>query len=452
MLLLKSIPKVDKFIRNSSFDHLSKPLITKISKKIIQQLRTDILEYTVTSFQESQLIEKVLQEYNDITTASLQKVINATGIIVHTNLGRSLISRESFDRVKDIVTSYTNLEYDLQKGKRGERYEHISKSICELIGCEDVLIVNNNASAVFLILNTFAKNKKAAVSRGELVEIGGSFRVPDVMSNSGAILHEIGTTNKTHLKDYIQACKEKDTAILMKVHKSNYTIEGFTAEVSHKDIVKTAQENNIIDYYDIGSGHMIDLPYNLKCQEPSIKDIMQCKPSLVSFSGDKLLGSIQAGIIVGKKKYIDELKKNQLLRMLRVDKITLALLEDTIISLLLDKKESIPTLEMLFTPNEILKNRAIELQESLKIFCDTAIIETQTLIGGGTTPNKKIPTIALQIIFKELKPNHLEKLFRRYNIIGRIENDMFLLDLRSVPKQQIKTLEDKIINLIKENI
>jgi len=449
MILLQSIPKVDKFIQKKAFENLSKKLITKISKDIIEQLRANILNQKITSIDEENLISTVLKEYKNITTPSLQTVINATGIIVHTNLGRSLISEQTFEKIKNIITSYTNLEYDLEKGKRGERYSHISKSTCELLGCEDVLIVNNNASAVFLILNTFAKNKKVAVSRGELVEIGGSFRVPDVMSNSGAILKEIGTTNKTHLKDYEEACDE-DTAILMKVHKSNYTIEGFTSEVSHQEIVQTAQENDLIDYYDMGSGHIIDLPYNLAQTEPSVKEIMKYDPSLISFSGDKLLGSIQAGIIVGKKKYIDKLKKNQLLRMLRVDKITLAILEDTIISLLLDKKEEIPTLQMLFTHTEILQKRAQEIQSSLKNICTTNIIQTQTLIGGGTTPNKKIPTIALQIKFQNLKPNQLEKLFRKNNIIGRIENESFVLDLRSVPERQFKTLEEKIKTIIKD--
>jgi len=446
MLLLKSIPKIDKFVQHKSFEILSKKLITKISKTIIEKLRDDILNQKITTIDEEKLVFDVLEEYQNIISPSLQTVINATGVIVHTNLGRSLISKHTFEKVKDIVTSYNNLEYDLQKGKRGERYSHISKSICELTGCEDVLIVNNNASAVFLILNTFAKNKEVVVSRGELVEIGGSFRVPDVMSSSGAILKEIGTTNKTHLKDYIEATNE-NTAILMKVHKSNYTIEGFTKEVSHEEIVAVAKERDIIDYYDMGSGHMIDLPYNLSQNEPSVLDIVKYDPSLLSFSGDKLLGSIQAGIIVGKKKYIDELKKNQLLRMLRVDKITLAILEDTINLLLLDKKEEIPTLNMLFTPVEVLNDRALELQHLLKNICTTTIIQTQTVIGGGTTPNKKIPTVALQIEFNHYKANNLEKIFRKNNIIGRIENDMFILDFRSILKEQIKTLANAIIKI-----
>jgi len=449
MFLLKSIPKVDKFIQNIAFKKMSIKLITKISQQIIEDLRADILENKVTSIDEEKLVFEVIKEYNNITTPSLQKVINATGVIVHTNLGRSLISPTSFDKVKDIVTSYNNLEYDLEKGKRGERYSHISKVICELLGCEDVLIVNNNASAVFLVLNTFAKNKEAVVSRGELVEIGGSFRVPDVMSSSGAILKEIGTTNKTHSRDYQNACNE-NTSILMKVHKSNYSIEGFTSEVNHEEIVQIAKKNNVMDYYDMGSGHMIDLPYNLKDCEPSVLDIMKCDPSLISFSGDKLLGSIQAGIIVGKKKYIDELKKNQLLRMLRVDKITLAILEDNITSVLLGKNKDIPTLNMLFTPLKDLEKRAINLQTVLNKYCKSEVIQTSTVIGGGTTPNKKIPTIALSVNFNNYKPNKLEKLFRKHNIIGRIENDKYLLDFRSIQESELDILETIIIKILND--
>ena len=449
MFLLKSIPKVDKFIQHKAFKQMSLKLITKISKQIIENLRNDILTNKVTSIDEDKLVTEVIREYNDITQPSLQKVINATGVIVHTNLGRSLISSDTFDKVKDIVTSYNNLEYDLEKGKRGERYSHISKVICEFLGCEDVLIVNNNASAVFLVLNTFAKNKEAVVSRGELVEIGGSFRVPDVMSNSGAILKEIGTTNKTHPKDYKNACNE-NTSILMKVHKSNYSIEGFTSEVSHEEVVKIAKENNVMDYYDMGSGHMIDLPYNLNQYEPSVLDIMKYDPSLISFSGDKLLGSIQAGIIVGKKKYIDELKKNQLLRMLRVDKITLAILEDNITSLLLGKNNDIPTLNMLFTPLDELEKRANDLKENLSQQCECEVIKTSTVIGGGTTPNKKIPTIALSIQFNNYKANKLEKIFRKNNIIGRIENDKYLLDFRSIQKTELEIIEKTILKIIND--
>lgn len=449
MVLLKSIPKVDKFISNSEFENCSKKLITSISKEVLNDLRQDILEHKVDNIDEQKLIKNVLEKYNKTISPSLQKVINATGVIIHTNLGRSLINPDIFDKVKEIATSYNNLEYDLEKGERGERYSHISKTVCKLLGCEDVLIVNNNASAVFLILNTFAKNKEVVVSRGELVEIGGSFRVPDVMSSSGAILKEIGTTNKTHEKDYLNAINE-NTSMLMKVHKSNYSIEGFSKEVEFEDIIEIANKNDLIDYYDMGSGHIVDLPYGLQNKEPSVLHYMKYNPSLLSFSGDKLLGSVQAGIIVGKKKYIDKLKKNQLLRMLRVDKLTLALLEENMKSILLENLDEIPTLKMLFKSVEELNKKAFTLKEKIDSFCSSEVIETQTVIGGGTTPNKKIPSIALQIEFKGFKPNKIEKLLRAKNIIGRIENEKFLLDLRTIQDDELEIIKSKLEEIINE--
>lgn len=443
MILLKSIPKVDKFITNKAFEGLSQSLITKISKEVIESLRNDILNNIITEINQENLAADVLKKYEQLISPSLQTVINATGIIVHTNLGRSLINKKSLEKAIEIATSYNNLEYDLEKGKRGERYSHIVKTLCELTGCEDAIVVNNNASAVFLILNTFAKNKEVVVSRGELVEIGGSFRVPDVMAQSGAILKEIGTTNKTHLRDYENAINE-NTSMLMKVHKSNYEIVGFSSEVDFEDIVKTAKQNNVIDYYDMGSGHMIDLPFNLSSSEPSILKIMKYNPSLLSFSGDKLLGSVQAGIIIGKKELIEKIKKNQLLRMLRVDKITLSILEDNLLSYLKADYEDIPTLKMLHTPINVLEQRANSLKNKLSDICKCEVINTKTLIGGGTTPNKKIPTIALTFEFKDYKANKIEKILRENNIIARIENEKVLLDFRTILEEEIVKLESTI--------
>ncbi|MGA1933748.1 L-seryl-tRNA(Sec) selenium transferase [Arcobacter sp. YIC-464] len=443
MGLLKNLPKVDKFVNNKAFEELSKQLITSISKDTINQYRQDILDEKIQDFTQDDIINDVLKKYKNITKPSLQKVINATGIIVHTNLGRSLINPDSFDRAKEVATSYNNLEYSLQEGKRGERYEHIVSTLQALTGCEDAVVVNNNASAVFLILNTFAKNKDVVVSRGELVEIGGSFRVPEVMSQSGAKLKEIGTTNKTHLRDYENAIDE-NTSMLMKVHKSNYSIEGFTSEVSYEDIIKVANEHNVIDYYDMGSGHMIDLPYNLDLSEPSLIKYMQHKPSLLSFSGDKLLGSVQAGIIVGKKDLIAKIKKNQLLRMLRVDKITLAILEDNLTSYLKGETQKIPTLKMLHEDVKTLEQRANTLKQSIEDICKCEVIKTQSLIGGGTTPNKKIPTIALTLEYKDYKANKIEKLLRKQNLIIRIENEKVLIDFRSIQEHEVKEIEEII--------
>ncbi|MFW0702225.1 L-seryl-tRNA(Sec) selenium transferase [Aliarcobacter butzleri] len=446
MSLLKSIPKVDKFIMNEAFEGLSRTLITKIAKKILEELRNDILNNKIEKIDENTLINEVLDSYKDLTSPSLKSLINATGIIVHTNLGRSLLDEKSLTKAIKIATTYNNLEYDLKKGKRGERYEHITKSLQALTSCEDAIVVNNNASAVFLILNTFCKNKEVIVSRGELVEIGGSFRVPEVMNQSGAKLKEIGTTNKTHLRDYENAICEK-TSMLMKVHKSNYSIEGFSSEVSFEDIVKIAQQNNLIDYFDMGSGHIIDLPYNLNKDEPSILDIMKYKPSLLSFSGDKLFGSVQAGIIIGKKELIAKIKKNQLLRMLRVDKITLVLLEETLNSYLKNELDNIPTLKMLNTKIETLEQRANNLKEKCENFIKCEVIKTSTMVGGGTTPNKKIPTIALTLEYKNYKPNKLEEILRKNSIISRIENDKVLLDFRTILESDCKKIEEILKNL-----
>ncbi|MDK2063351.1 L-seryl-tRNA(Sec) selenium transferase [Aliarcobacter butzleri] len=446
MSLLKSIPKVDKFIMNEAFEGLSRTLITKIAKKTLEELRNDILNNKIEKIDENTLINEVLDSYKDLTSPSLKSLINATGIIVHTNLGRSLLDEKSLTKAIKIATTYNNLEYDLKKGKRGERYEHITKSLQALTSCEDAIVVNNNASAVFLILNTFCKNKEVIVSRGELVEIGGSFRVPEVMNQSGAKLKEIGTTNKTHLRDYENAICEK-TSMLMKVHKSNYSIEGFSSEVSFEEIVKIAQQNNLIDYFDMGSGHIIDLPYNLNKDEPSILDIMKYKPSLLSFSGDKLFGSVQAGIIIGKKELIAKIKKNQLLRMLRVDKITLVLLEETLNSYLKNELDNIPTLKMLNTKIETLEQRANNLKEKCENFIKCEVIKTSTMVGGGTTPNKKIPTIALTLEYKNYKPNKLEEILRKNSIISRIENDKVLLDFRTILESDCKKIEEILKNL-----
>ena len=449
MFLLKSIPKIDKFVSNKNFDHLGKELILRISKDVIKELRENILNKKVLSFNEQDLMNEVINQYEELIKPSLQKVINATGVIVHTNLGRSLISKETFKNIQEVLCSYNNLEYDLNKGQRSQRYYHISKIICKLLSCEDVLIVNNNASAVFLILNTFAKKKEVIVSRSELVEIGGSFRVPDVMKASGAKLIEVGTTNKTHLKDYKKAINKK-TSMLMKVHKSNYSIEGFTSEVLFKELSTLAKNHDILDYYDMGSGHLIDLPYGLKNYEPSVLEYMKEDPSLLSFSGDKLLGSVQAGIIVGKKKYINKLKQNQLLRMLRVDKITLAILEENLKSILLGKIEDIPTLKMLFLSQETLSTNAKTLQEQIQDICSCELINTKTPIGGGTTPNRLIPSIALGIQIKNYKLSKIEVLFRNKNIIGRIHNDKFLLDFRTINISDIKFIAQSIKDIINE--
>ena len=441
---LRELPKVDKFITHPLFEGLNTHLVTRLAREAIESLREAILKKEVSFVDELALVQSVKSTYEKLFEPSLKPLINATGVILHTNMGRSLISETLLERAKPIICNYSNLEYNLEQGCRGERYEHVSGHLKNLLHVEDVLVVNNNAAAVFLILNTFAKNKEVVVSRGELVEIGGSFRIPEVMKQSGALLHEVGATNKTKRADYHNAISE-NTAMLMKVHQSNFSMEGFSEAVAYEEIKALAQANHLIDYYDLGSGYVPKLPYHLGNREASLEEILACQPSLISFSGDKLFGSVQAGIIAGSKELIDALKKNQLLRMLRVDKITLSLLEESIKAYLKEEYEAIPTLWMLFQSVEELTQRALHVKACVgENLCE--IIMSDTYMGGGTLPNRKFPTVALHV---KGKASVLEKKFREHHVIGRIENDQFLLDFRSLlPKvesqliQTIKTILD----------
>ena len=436
---LRNIPKIDKFIQNKEFENLNGSLILKLSKTVINQKRERILSGNDTLIDEKELVQQVLKRYYETVSYGTKPLINATGVIVHTNLGRSPISKEIFNRAKELVCGYSNLEYNLLTAIRGERYEEINRLFKILFDIEDVLVVNNNAAAVFLILNTFAKEKEVVVSRGELVEIGGSFRIPEVMRESGAILREVGTTNKTNIGDYENAINEK-SSILMKVHKSNFTIEGFSQSVEFKNIHSLAQKNGLIDYFDLGSGHIGNLPYSLSHNEPEIEKILKEKPSLISFSGDKLFGSVQAGIIFGKKELIAKLKKNQLLRMLRVDKVTLALLEESVKAYIMEDYDKITTKRLLHTETKELRARAENMASKIgDNVCE--VIDTFTYVGGGTMPNKKIPSIALKF---SLSPTFLERAFRECLVIGRVENEAFLLDFRSIDKDE----DEKLLEII----
>lgn len=433
---LRLLPKVDKCLSHPLFEGCNATLVMKIARTKIEAIRQALIHQEIESFDEEALMQEIKKAYDALFEPSLKPLINATGVILHTNMGRSLISKTLLERASDVICNYSNLEYNLEMGSRGERYEHVSTHLKALLNVEDVLVVNNNASAVFLILNTFAKNKEVIVSRGELVEIGGSFRIPEVMKQSGAILNEVGATNKTKITDYADAINE-NTAMLMKVHQSNFSIEGFSEAVDYENIKQLSSNYNLLDYYDLGSGYVPKLPYNLGNREHSLEEILACNPSLISFSGDKLFGSVQAGIIAGRADLIAKLKKNQLLRMLRVDKITLSLLEESIKAYLAEEYEQIPTLWLLFRSVEELRQRALHVKEKIGAeACE--IVESETYMGGGTLPNRRFPTIALHV---KGKASFLEKKFREAHIIGRIENDQFLLDFRTI----LPSNEEKLI-------
>lgn len=435
----KDLPQIDKILNLARFNGALKPLLAEISREVLS-IERENLKNNKNALNSDEIIEKIAQIYAKKSASRLKELINATGVVLHTNLGRSVIDERILERAKSTICGYSNLEYDLINGARGSRYEYISSLFSALFASEDALIVNNNASAVFLILNTFASGGETIVSRGELVEIGGSFRVPEVMSASGTRLREVGTTNKTRLSDYENAINEH-TKVLLKVHRSNFDIVGFTQSAQIKEISDLAKKRGLIDYYDLGSGYVGDMPFGLAKDEPSVSKIVKNGASLVSFSGDKLFGSVQAGIILGKRELIARLRKNQLMRLLRVDKVIISLLCQSAKAYINKEFELITSINQLHKSVDELRNLANFINLSLS--SPLEIIETKTFVGGGTMPNKPIPSVALAFS-GNAKEN--EAKFRANFIIGRIENDKFLLDLRSILPSQI----DKLIKIINE--
>ena len=422
---LRTLPQIDKILNHKPFKDYNKGILARISRELLNSIRSNLKDEEIN---EEKIYAQINKNYKAFEKKALKPLINATGIVMHTNLGRSVIDEKSWQRAKQIACSYSNLEYDLESGSRGNRYEFAGYLLSTLFGCEDALVVNNNASAVFLVLNTFGKGGRCVISRGELVEIGGGFRVPEVMKESGAILAEVGTTNKTRLSDYENALDE-NTKMLVKVHRSNFDIVGFKQDTSLEEVASLAKERGIISYYDLGGGAASSLAcFN---SEPAPQKLVKTGVDLLSFSGDKLFGSVQAGIILGKKELIAKLRKNQLLRMLRSDKITLALLASTVLSYLDKDYNSVPTVFLLSRSTSELKSVAKRINNSCKNIA--SIIDTATFGGGGTLPNVKIQSVALAFRAKKgQKIENLERDFRQKGVIGRIENQCFLLDLRSV--------------------
>lgn len=450
------IPKVDEMLNNDKIneklDKLPRKIVVDSIREEIEILRTEIREYNYSA----DIVKKRVEELSDLILRridrkrdmNLRRVINCTGVVLHTNLGRSLIGERVMKNICEVSQNYSNLEFDLEKGVRGSRYDHVEQLLKEITGAESAMVVNNNAAAVMLVLNTLAKGKEVIVSRGELVEIGGSFRVPEVMEQSGAYLVDVGTTNKTHISDYENKVDE-DTAALMKVHTSNYRILGFTSSVTLEDLNQLKRKYDLPLIEDLGSGVLIDLSkYGLE-YEPTVQDSIKKGVDVITFSGDKLLGGPQAGIIVGKKEYIEEMKKNQLTRALRIDKFTISALEATL-KLYLDEKmaiENIPTLKMLTTDIQILDERANQLKNMIQNNIDidslmVEIVDDFSQVGGGSLPLERIPTKCLTMWSTELNVNYLEKKLRDFEvpIITRINNDKIYIDLRTVKDEELNMI------------
>lgn len=382
---------------------------------------------------------------------SLRRVINATGVIVHTNLGRAPLATQAINALKDIAFDFSNLEYDIENGTRGSRHQHCAKLLCTLTGAEDAIVVNNCAAALVLTLNTLSQNKEAIISRGELVEIGGSFRVPDIMARSNAKLVEVGTTNRTHLRDYENVITPNTGAILS-VHRSNFVQKGFVSSVLPDELVLLAEKHNIPLIHDFGSGLMVDLSEWGLYGEPTAKDAVRDGASVVMMSGDKLLGGPQAGIILGKKSIIKMLKENPLARALRVDKLTLSALEATL-ELYYDRDiavKEIPVLNMITTDVNILYNRAVKMVDKLnKMGYNTSVVNSEATIGGGAFPDSKIKSIAISI--NGVNPNEMDKKLRNLStpIVGRIVDNTLLLDIRTIPEVYDDLIVSSLLTLDK---
>jgi L-seryl-tRNA(Ser) seleniumtransferase len=454
---LRKIPSVEEILSRPEMVSLlrthPRSVVVEAIRRGLKRLREEILQKEDPSqidpsfFSFDHLFPIFQREIDLQIQPKLLRLINATGIIIHTNLGRSPLHPSALQHIIDISKSYSNLEYDLERGERGNRYSHIEGLLCRLTGAESALVVNNNAGAVLLALNTIAEGREAIVSTGELVEIGGSFRIPDVMKRSGAILKEVGTTNRTYLSDYEKAIGPQ-TALLLKVHTSNFRIMGFTAEVSLEELVKLGEKHHLTVMNDLGSGCLIDLSrYGLE-KEPTVQEAIKTGVDVVTISGDKLLGGPQAGILLGKKGLLDLIKINPLTRALRIDKLTLAALESTLLLYLDEKKamEEIPTLRMISFDMKKLKSRGRRLLRRLskkaQAQAQFALREDISEVGGGALPLQELPTVVLAISPLSLSVNTLEERLRRGEppVIARISKDEVILDMRTIFDEEIPLL------------
>jgi L-seryl-tRNA(Ser) seleniumtransferase len=439
--LLRSLPKTDELLKRDDLAALDAPrsVVLDSVRNAIDAVRAGVLAGEVATFTADSIAADAVERVGARLKPSLRPVINATGIIVHTNLGRSRLSEEAMRAIARIGCSYSTLEYDVESGERGSRHAHVERLICDLTGAEAAMAVNNNAAAVLLAISALAARKEAIVSRGQQVEIGGSFRIPDIMRQSGAKMVEVGATNKTHLRDYAAAITPK-TGLLLKVHSSNFRVVGFTEEVSLADLVALGAQHGVPVYEDQGSGVLIDLALYGLTDEPTVRSSIEAGVDLVSVSGDKLLGGPQAGILAGKKQVIDRLRKHPLARALRLDKLTLAALEATLRQYLDPEKavEDIPTLRMLTETPESVEARARALAERIDELAgpafSTEVLADVSRAGGGALPLADIPTSVVAVRSVVLSANQLESALRRGEptIVARIREDRLLLDPRTL--------------------
>jgi L-seryl-tRNA(Ser) seleniumtransferase len=463
--LLRKLPGVDHVLalwdKNQPLADVPRTLLVQSIRATLDQLRTQILAgdelLDEAVFADSQLLHLASQQVSKSMEFNLKRVINATGVVVHTNLGRSLLAESAVRLLVEVSSRYSSLEFDLERGVRGSRYSLVEDILCEISGAEAAMVVNNNAGAVFLSLETLARGREVIVSRGELVEIGGSFRIPDVMARSGAKLVEVGTTNRTHVPDYEGAIRD-ETALLLKVHTSNFSMLGFTADVHLDDLVALGARYHIPVMKDLGSGNFIDFSKYGLMKETTVQETVASGADIVTFSGDKMLGGPQAGMIVGRKDVVESIKKNPINRALRIDKLTLAALEATL-HLYRDEAEAmsaIPTLHMLTLSPKVIANKARRLRKRLNALGDNrleaVIMDSSSKVGGGALPLQELPTKCVGVMIKGFSANAIERLMRSSAppIIGHIENDVFVMDVRTVQDEEVAIIASAFKKMLTE--
>ncbi len=453
--LLRQIPSVDSLLNRAALctleARLGRPTLRAVTRDVLQSLRTRIASgHSPTFPSDAALEEEIIAAARARAEFSLHPVINASGVILHTNLGRAPLARECVEHLAEVATQYSNLEYNLELGERGERDSHTDRLFAQMLGAERTIIVNNNAAAVFLALNSLAEGGEVIVSRGELIEIGGSFRIPDICAKSGAVLREVGTTNRTRLADYAGAINER-TRLLMRVHASNFRIVGFTERPRLEEMVELAGQRSLLVLEDLGSGCLVDMaPLGLQ-DEPPVAPSLKAGVDVVTFSGDKLLGGPQAGILTGKREPLARIRRNPLFRALRVDKLTIAALEATVGLYLRGDLNAIPALRMIYASKEEITARAAPLAERISALpgFQAELEDGESVIGGGSTPGQSLPTKVIALTHATRSATDIESLLRKGKppIIVRVECDRALLDLRSVLEEQDEEIAQALARL-----
>ena len=461
---LSDLPAVDKLLSDPRVEGL----IDRYSRKLVKEAVRDAISVTRNQIKagdteievsEPSLISIIEEWVIKTTMPKLKPVINATGIILHTNLGRAPLGHEVLENVVKVASGYSNLEFDLKEGKRGERYDNFLDLISDITGAESAIIVNNNAAAVLLSLDSLASGGEVIVSRGELVEIGGGFRIPDVMEKSGARLKEVGTTNRTRLEDYENAITP-DTALILKVHTSNYRIVGFSEDVPASELTKLGKKKKIPVMEDLGSGCLIDLSRFGLPHEPTVTEVVKSGVDIVTFSGDKLLGGGQAGFIIGKNKFIKKISENPLNRAFRIDKLTLASIEATLL-IYQDIERAItkiPTLSMITMPYEETKKRAKRIIKKINSVphpgFDVVSADDFSKAGGGAIPTAEIPTRVVTILPLDISTSKLEEQLRGLElpIIVRIAHERVIIDPRTVNEKEIPIMIDGVLSVIGDGV